>query len=553
VKRLVRSISVAARLSPFVVAFLRDRRRWILFGRPRRRTAEQHRRRAERLTGRLAGLGPTFIKLAQLFSSRADILPEPYLSEIGRLQDQVPPDRAEEILEVIRDELDAPADQLFEDFQLEPIAAASLGQVHRARVDGRDVVVKVLRPRVAEVIALDLDISFRLLFWLNILFPNHHVRAVTNVVREFSVLVRAEMDFREEAANIERFQRFFHNERRVRAPGVLDRFTTRRVLVMEYTEGTKIDRLQEHFRTGRLSFRHVMETLTGVYMRMMMVDGFMHADPHPGNLLVQDDGTLIVLDWGAVLEVPRWTRQAILDVALALGREDIDGVINGMYHLGMISPEVSRGEIREAATEILRIVEKAKTTNRQRIVEEILTAVLDTFYTWPLVLPQELVYFFRASALIEGLAFRYDDRFDGLSFIRSVVRANQADLLRTTGHQPTQIARSFIDEAQLTVRQVRDLVTRAEREELRVRVHPRDMQSQERFLHLQARRLLLSIFATATAVIASILFLALHNWWLLGAGLVTSLVMFVVVLFLPTHLLENPLRHARGIRPDEWR
>jgi membrane protein YdbS with pleckstrin-like domain len=96
-------------------------------------------------------------------------------------------------------------------------------------------------------------------------------------------------------------------------------------------------------------------------------------------------------------------------------------------------------------------------------------------------------------------------------------------------------------------------VTRAEREELRVRVHPRDVQAQERFLHLQARRLLLSIFATATAVISSILFLAIRNWWLLGAGLMVSLVMFVIVLFLPTHLLENPLRHARGIRPDDWR
>ncbi len=334
---------------------------------------------------------------------------------------------------------------------------------------------------------------------------------------------------------------------------MLDRFTRRRVLVMEHCEGTKIDRLHEQFRTGRLSFRQVMETLTGVYMRMMMVDGFMHADPHPGNLLVQDDGTLIVLDWGAVLEVPRWTRQAILDVALALGREDIDGVINGMYHLGMISPEVSRGEIREAATEILRIVEKAKTTNRQRIIEELLTQVLDTFYTWPLLLPQELVYFFRASALIEGLAFHYDANFDGLTFIRGVVRAHQSELLKTTGHQPAQMARSFIEEAQIVVRQMRDLVTRTEREELRVRIHPRDMQTQERFLHLQARRLLLSIFATATAVITAILFLALRNWWLLGLGLLTSLLMFVVILFLPTHLLENPLRHARGIRPDEWR
>jgi predicted unusual protein kinase regulating ubiquinone biosynthesis (AarF/ABC1/UbiB family) len=189
-------------------------------------------------------------------------------------------------------------------------------------------------------------------------------------------------------------------------------------------------------------------------------------------------------------------------VALALGREDLDAVINEMYHLGMISPEVSRGEIREAATEILRIVERAKTTNRQRIIQELITEFLDTFYTWPLLLPQELVYFLRTSALLEGLAFHYDENFDGLSFIRGVVRQNQADLMKVTGQQPAQIAKSFVDEAQTTLRSVRDLVSRTEREELRVRIHPRDIQTQERFMHLQARRLLLSIFATATAVIS---------------------------------------------------
>jgi len=519
-------------------------------GRAARRTPEQHRGRAEKLSARLAQLGPTFIKIAQLLSARADILPEPYLSQIGTLQDRVPPDPADAIRRVIESELGAPIAELFEEFEDEPMAAASLGQVHLARVAGREVVVKVLRPGVEELVALDLDISFRLLFWLNVIFPNHHVRALTNVVREFSVRVKAEMDFEREAENVARFQRVFADQRRVRAPAVLPRFTRRRVLVMEHIEGTKIDKLHRHFESGKLSFRQVMEQLTNVYLRMMMVDGFMHADPHPGNLLVQDDGTLVVLDWGAVLEVPKWTRESILGVALALGREDIDGVINEMYRLGMISPEVSRGEIREAATEILRIVDRAKTTNRQMIVGDVIAELLDTFYTWPLVLPQELVYFFRTSALIEGLAFHYDSRFDGLSFIRGVVIENHAELLRTTRQQPTQIARSFVEESQAVVRSVRDLVTRAEREELRVRVHPRDIQSQERFLHLQARRLLLSIFASVTAVITSILFIALDNWWLLGIGLFAALVMFIVVLVIPTHLLENPLRHARGIRSD---
>ncbi len=542
-----------SRLAAFAVAFLRDRRSWILFGRPAKRSPGHHERRAERLRARLAGLGPTFIKLAQLLSARADILPEPYLSEVGKLQDRVPPDPVDAVRRVVEAELGRPISDLFDEFGDEPVAAASLGQVHRARVGGEQVVVKVLRPGVEEAVALDLDISFRLLFWLNILFPNHHVRALTSVVREFSVRVRHEMDFREEAENIARFKRFFSADRRVRAPRVYPEFTRRRVLVMEYCRGTKIDGLQDHFASGRLSFRRVMESLTGVYLRMMMVDGFMHADPHPGNILVEDDGTLILLDWGAVLEVPRWTRESILGVALALGREDLDGVINGMYRLGMIGPEVSRGEIREAAGEILKLVELAKTTNPQLIIQQMVGKLLDTFYTWPLILPQELVYFFRTSALIEGIAFRYDPRFDGLSFIRGVITEHRSELVRTTGQQPTQIAKSFLDESQMVVRAVRDLVTRAEREELRVRLHPRDLQQQQRFLHLQARRLLLSIFATATAVIASILFIALRIWWLLAVGLLAALVMFVVVLFIPTHLLENPLRHARGIRPGPGR
>ena len=198
-KRTARTVTVLVRLTPFLVAFLRDRRRYFLFGGPAQRTAEHHAKRAERLTARLAALGPTFIKLAQLLSSRADILPEPYLSAIGTLQDAVPPNPADEIRRVIEGELGAPIPDVFESFDDTPLAAASLGQVHPARVEGRDVVVKVLRPGVEASVALDLDISFRFLFWINILFPNHHVRALTAVIREFSVRVKDEMDFVKEA------------------------------------------------------------------------------------------------------------------------------------------------------------------------------------------------------------------------------------------------------------------------------------------------------------------------------------------------------------------
>ncbi|MDE0082177.1 MAG: AarF/UbiB family protein [Gammaproteobacteria bacterium] len=547
-KRTLRGLRIFATLAPFLVGFLRDRRRFLIIGRPASRRPGHHAGRAERLVAAVADLGPTFIKLAQVLSARADLIREPYFSAIGTLQDQVPPISGDGALAVVEAALGRPAGEVFDSFEPRPIAAASLGQVHRAALRGREVAVKVLRPDVESVVAIDLDLSFRLLFWLNILFPNHQVRGITNVVREFSVRVREEMDFRSEAANIERFHRLMADVEGVRAPEVIGELTRKEVLVMEHLEGTKVDRLDERFASGELEFEPVMRRLTGLYLRMMMLDGFLHADPHPGNLLVGPDGTIIVLDWGMVLDVPKQTRDTILSVALSVGREDLDGVISGMYGLGMISPEVSRGEIREAAIEIMKVIERVRTSPVDR-VREVVQEIWDTFQTWPLLLPQELVYFFRTAVLLEAIGFRYDPEFNGLHLIRRVVTEHRGELLRKTGREPVALALDFMGEVGHVLRSVRDLLQRAEREELRVRLHPRDQQAQERFMHLQARRFLLSVFATAIAVISAVVYVAIGSPLLLALGLAVALVMFVLVLFIPTHLLENPLRHARGIRP----
>lgn len=540
----MRALVVIWRLLPFVIGFLRDRRRWLIVGRPRKRTAAVHQARARRLTATVAALGPTFIKLAQVFASRADIVPEPYLGELATLTDRVPPLPVGAIQAVIEEEFQRPVTELFSSFDAEPLAAASLGQVHRARVGDRDVAVKVLRPGVDELVHTDLEVAFRILYVVNVLFPSHQTRAITTIVREFAKRIEEEMDFREEARYATTIRNNFADDPRVVIPAVLEDMTRRRVLVLEFVEGTRVDRLQERIASGDIDIWKVLETIVEVYIRMMLVHGLFHADPHPGNLLVSNDGRIVLLDFGMVVRVDTDTRRRILGTAMAAVRQDVDGVLSGMYELGMLDPEVDRGTIRDAARALMNIAFTPDTKPRQ--IERIVNEVMSTFYKWPLMLPSELVYFGRAAALVEGIGMRYDPRFNGAQFLTPILHRMKPELTRVVlGDDPQQMVRDWMVELAHVARELRDVLRRAGRDELRFRAHPRDVIEIQQYVGRQVRRVLFALLALAAGVIGAVFYLAHRNLYLLVASLGASVIAFLIILVVPVHLLSNPFRAYR--------
>ncbi|MBC7790586.1 MAG: AarF/ABC1/UbiB kinase family protein [Anaerolineae bacterium] len=540
----MRAFSVFWRLLPFVLAFLRDRRRWVILGRSRTVAVAAQTRRAESLVATLAALGPTYIKLAQVFASRPDIIPEPYLGALGQLTDRVPPLPEDVIRDVIASEYGKPVAEVFQRFDSAPLAAASLGQVHRALLDGREVAVKVLRPGVEELVSVDLDAAFRILFFLNVVFPNHHTRAITTIVNEFAKRIDEEMDFRSEARNAELIRINFAADTRVRIPEVIGDMTRRRVLVLEYVEGTKIDRLHERMQSGEVSLPAMLETIVEVYVKMMLVDGVFHADPHPGNLLLSPDGRLILLDFGMVIQVDKETRARLITTVMAVARRDVDGVVAAMYELGLLDPEVDRGTIRDAARALMAIAFTSDTKPRQ--IQRVVNEVMSTFYQWPVTLPSELVYFGRAAALIEGIGARYDPLFNSAQFVSPIIARKKGELLTAMlGDDPRHMVRDWVTELAGVARELRDVLKRAGRDEIRIRVHPRDVIEMQQFIGRQTRRLLLCIFAAMVAIVGTLLYLANGNALVLIASLLASAFTYLVVFLIPARLLSNPFRRVR--------
>jgi predicted unusual protein kinase regulating ubiquinone biosynthesis (AarF/ABC1/UbiB family) len=272
----------------------------------------------EALAAELEALGPTFIKLGQLLSSRSDLLPVPYLEALSRLQDRVEPFPFEEVEKVVTEELGVRISKAFSEFDAEPLAAASLAQVHRARLrDGREVAVKVQRPNIRETVLEDLEAFGEMAEFLD-----HHTEtgrrlAFSDMMDEFRRSLLRELDYRLEAQNLSHLRRSIRSYRRIVVPEPIEDYSTSRVLTMEYVRGTKVTELPPVART-ELDGRVLAEDLARAYLDGILIEGFFHADPHPGNVMVTDDGRLGVVDLGMVGRVDEHMQELLLKLVLAI-------------------------------------------------------------------------------------------------------------------------------------------------------------------------------------------------------------------------------------------
>ncbi|MFW6317214.1 MAG: AarF/UbiB family protein [Halorubrum sp.] len=530
-----RFVVVLRRFSPLIVAYWRDSRRYFLFGGSREVDAETQRERAAVLLDILLTLGPTFIKLGQILSTRPDILPPAYIEVLEGLQDDVPPAPWEESKVVLEEEF-GPVDETFDEFDRDPISGASLGQVYTAEYEGTPVAVKVRRPGIESLVEADL----RTIRWSIPLVKRFtgagRSFSLENLADEFAKTIREEMDYDRERAMLEEIRGNFADEDRIRIPETYEAVSGPRVLTMEYVPGAKIsdiDALDEagHDRTA------IAETLQEVYLQMIIEDGVFHADPHPGNLAVADDGTVIFYDFGMAGRVDPFIQEKIVEFYVAVARQDIDAILDTLISMGTLSPEADRevmGNVMELA-----IADASGEDIEQYQVNQIIEQVESTIYEFPLRLPPNLALVLRVATVVEGVCVTLDPEFDFIS--------TATDYLREEGYYE-QTARDLAEDAGRQVQKTTEALftvppkadeffDRANRDDLTVNVV---LEDDTKVLEKLAMRIAYSVLLSVGVLSATILYSFADNWRLA-----------LVVLALATPLaiaLYRSFRKKRGLR-----
>ena len=367
-------------------------------------------RQAVWLREKLIELGPTFIKMGQSMGTRADLLPLPFVVELGTLVDSVPPFPNDVAFARIEHELGRKINEVYSEFELEPVAAASLGQVYRAKLHtGEEVAVKVQRPNLEATIKGDIVILKKVAKFVE-RFPQLNENADwAGMLREFDATIHEEMDYRAEALNAERFRSNFKNWTNIHVPTIYWNATTTKVLTMDFIHGIKVVDLEEQNRRN-ISPAKVNRLLIKTYLKQLLEDGFFHADPHPGNLLVMDDGRLAFFDFGMVGRITPELQAKMIDAFFHVVGKDPSGIAQDLIDLDFLKPGTNPDIVKPVVEKMFEfhLNLKLKDVNFKELTYDL----ADVMYDYPFRLPSNFTYIMRALMTLEGIGIVTDPEFN---------------------------------------------------------------------------------------------------------------------------------------------
>jgi ubiquinone biosynthesis protein len=505
---------------------------------------------ARRVRLALADLGPTFIKLGQVLSVRPDILPQEILDELAQLQDNAPTVPAEPIRTLVEEELRAPISEIFEEFNDTPVASASIAQVHFATLkDGRKVAVKVQRPGIERTLRSDLHILYTLAKMAEGQLNLPGLYTPVEIVQEFETAIFTELDFLQEANASERFKNNHRNLPGVIAPEVYQEFCTRRVLVMEQLGGSRLNAIRGGSEAGRAAMRKLIES----WYYQLFEHGFFHGDPHPGNILVQEDGTLCFLDFGLTGRLTAEMQELMVQVFTGLVFRDAESVSLAIYRAGATRDRV---DLKAFRAEIQRLMLKYEGASLSRLSERgSLTEFIDIASRYHVQLPREFAVIARATSIIDGIARRLLPDVDIVAEVKPL-----AQRLLTTRFNPEKLSGEFFRVLQHAQVAFRDFPTQTNQllmdlERGRIQLTARDPEAEELRVEIRhaAIRVSLAVCALALLISGSIL---VAPWNPAPFGIPLLALLGSGVCLIATLMFAGLVVHwlfATRFHPREWR
>ncbi|RPH89340.1 MAG: AarF/ABC1/UbiB kinase family protein [Chroococcales cyanobacterium metabat2.561] len=466
---IIRQLEIFSFTTQFLTFLLWDR----LTGANR---GKKRQRRAKWLVDRLMNLGPTFIKIGQSLSTRADLIPLEYIEQLTQLQDRVPEFNSQEAIRVIETELGQPLDNLFASFSVSPLACASLGQVHRAQLlSGEEVVIKVQRPNLERLFNLDFELLHRLTRWFNI-FPVVKKYNLEAIYQEFFELLFQEIDYIHEGKNADRFRENFKNYPQVKVPLVYWQYTTRKVLTLEYVPGIKVNDRETLLANG-INVDGIIELGICSYLKQLLQDGFFQSDPHPGNMAVSQKGELIFYDFGTMFEVKSVAKDQMIETFFAVLRKDTETVLKTLIYMGLIEPVRELQPVRNILQFLLD--EFRNKPVDVRAFEQISDQVYLMFKQQPFRLPPQMTFIIKSVTTLDGIARSLDPQYNLLAasqpFVKSLaVSGGTTNTMLTLANQARTFFKQQWQKGNKNERMIRQLEEKIEQGNLVFQVKSRE-------------------------------------------------------------------------------